>query len=203
MTHFVHCTECGTTSHHSRFTSYFYTLPVSTILASWEKFASQQNPPPLRLARILALATSFEYKTCDVVAGGCGATHQKVRSRPSSRPNYFIVQLAWERGGESRGKIEVLTRLLLMSGPLFLPMLFTETSPPCNFHPVAMLCYYGKHWQAYVQLLSKQWHRFDDGHVAPVGSLDAVADAVAAGKQQLSLVFYRRDQRPARNVSKC
>jgi len=156
--------------------------------------AIYEQEPDLNFSKILKRASEGDFRCCPTEScmRVCTVSHIL-----TSFPPAFAVNLAWDSPqptlGEIRTMFKMLSPTLDLSDIFKIPSHLGETAP--KYRLKGMICYYGKHYNAYFYNESRKiWFLFDDETVKPVGKLwEEVVDRCLRGRLQPSIVFFERD----------
>jgi hypothetical protein len=114
-------------------------------------------------------------------------------------PAVFALGLVWETPDPDYDEID--DTMEIISAQLRLGEIFTNLRSSITYELRGMICYYGKHYNAYIYSRSRrQWLVFDDTAVREIGpNLGDVRDLCRKGRFHPSVLFYelKRDTIPS------
>eukprot|EP00012_Vannella_robusta_P003068 CAMPEP_0206185864 /NCGR_PEP_ID=MMETSP0166-20121206/2065_1 /ASSEMBLY_ACC=CAM_ASM_000260 /TAXON_ID=95228 /ORGANISM="Vannella robusta, Strain DIVA3 518/3/11/1/6" /LENGTH=410 /DNA_ID=CAMNT_0053601147 /DNA_START=144 /DNA_END=1376 /DNA_ORIENTATION=- len=178
---FCHSTSEPETSRH--FIEYVY---VSTLR---EKHA--QNPKAA--FETLLRASGQEIKSCPQDEGACKDKKSLVSRYLLNLPEVFALGLVWPTTNPTPQ--EIMSLLTLIRSVIDIRNIFTTVQKePAPYRFRGMICFYGKHYDAYFYSdFRRQWLVFDDATVKCVGDQwEHVLARCKLGHFHPSVIFYER-----------
>lgn len=110
------------------------------------------------------------------------------------KPKVFTIGLVWETSVPSSRDIEKV--LDLIEKRINVRNVFCDTGRDSFYKLKGMICYYGKHYDAYFyNETQRHWWLFDDATVKQVGSTwKGVKEKCVKGHFQPSILFYEKEE---------
>eukprot|EP01089_Gocevia_fonbrunei_P016773 TRINITY_DN5278_c0_g1_i1.p1 TRINITY_DN5278_c0_g1~~TRINITY_DN5278_c0_g1_i1.p1 ORF type:complete len:375 (+),score=43.23 TRINITY_DN5278_c0_g1_i1:132-1256(+) len=181
------CKKCRSTGNLKQSNSFLHLVYVQELLDFHLSTPSTSFPLLLNHMQHTSQNYSCVNTKCTELCG-----QQKILCGP---PEVFSISLVWH---SEQPSVDIITTILrLISMKLKLDQIFDKVvdSKEETYTLRGMVCYYGKHYDAFFfNLEQRKWIVFDDATVKEVGStFDDVIEKCKRGHLQPSILFYVRN----------